>query len=143
MKGVPLRLEIGPRDVKNNQAVVVSRDNRSKTTLDNANLVPGIRQLLDDLTSRLQSNAQSFHTANVRTCTTKDELVAAIALGGFARIPFFSVGVDGEEGDSIVHELCGAEVRGSRPDEAAPPEGTLCLATGKPATCWAYAARSY
>ena len=74
---------------------------------------------------------------------TSDELKAAILQGGFARFPFYSMGKDGEEGDKIVHELTGGEVRGSRPHEPAPPAGTLCIITGRPATAYAYAARAY
>ncbi|MDP2439561.1 MAG: His/Gly/Thr/Pro-type tRNA ligase C-terminal domain-containing protein, partial [archaeon] len=143
MKGVPIRIEVGPRDVQNNRMVVCCRDTRTKADVDNANLIPAIQRTMEDIQARLQANARAYHESMVRDVATVDELKAALLKGGFARFPFYSMGKDGEEGDKLVHELTGGEVRGSRPNEPAPPAGTLCVITGRPATSYAYAARSY
>lgn len=52
MKGVPLRLEIGPRDIENNQCVVVRRDNREKIFVN-----------LDELTTRIPELLAEYHDA--------------------------------------------------------------------------------
>ena len=52
MKGVPLRLEIGPRDIENNQCVVVRRDNREKIFVN-----------LDELTTRIPEILAEYHDA--------------------------------------------------------------------------------
>jgi len=82
--------------------------------------------------------------SHITTCNSVEEMVATIQnVGGFARIPFHSMDMDGKEGDARVHELCGGEVRGFAPSEVPPPEGTRCIITGKPAKVWAYVARAY
>ncbi len=52
MKGVPLRIELGPRDIENNQCVVVRRDNREKTVVN-----------LDELTTRIPELLAEYHSA--------------------------------------------------------------------------------
>ena len=49
LKGVPIRLELGPRDMASKQFVVVRRDNGTKSTIPEAQLVSGIKQLLDQI----------------------------------------------------------------------------------------------
>jgi prolyl-tRNA synthetase len=145
MKGVPLRIEIGPRDLAANVVVAVSRDNGSKQTLaSEADAFVGLVQdQLNQLAARMKKTAFDFHESRLRTCLTKEEMINALESGCVARIPFFSMGLDGEEGDKLVHEWTGGEVRGYRPGEAPPEEGVLCVATGKPAKFWGYAARCY
>eukprot|EP00741_Cyanophora_paradoxa_P022386 tig00021463_g21612.t1 len=144
MKGVPLRVEIGPRDVQNGVVTVVSRDTGEKKTVPAADLAGGLRALLGELHARLTAKSKEFHESKCKTVTTTAELQDVVRNnGGFARFPFFSMGHDAKEADKQVHEICGGEVRGFRPDEAPPAEGTKCLITGQPAKYWAYAARSY
>eukprot|EP00010_Vexillifera_abyssalis_P004684 CAMPEP_0201552120 /NCGR_PEP_ID=MMETSP0173_2-20130828/14328_1 /ASSEMBLY_ACC=CAM_ASM_000268 /TAXON_ID=218659 /ORGANISM="Vexillifera sp., Strain DIVA3 564/2" /LENGTH=547 /DNA_ID=CAMNT_0047962547 /DNA_START=28 /DNA_END=1668 /DNA_ORIENTATION=+ len=136
MKGVPIRVEIGPRDVQNNCVMVATRDNGKKQKLDFANLVVGIHQTMEELTERLKQNALKHHQDTITTCLSQQEMVDTVKKGGFARIPFYSVAKDGNEGDEKVHELCGGEVRGHLPDEQSPAADQLCIITGKPAKYW-------
>lgn len=143
MKGVPLRIEVGPRDVENKAFMLVRRANGAKQTYPAADVVKTVQVALEEQDALLRTQAKQFHDDHITTCKTMDEAVAAIqSKGGFVRIPFFSTGVDGKEGDKIVHAKTGGEVRGFVPSETIEP-GLVCAATGKPATCWAYVARSY
>ncbi|MGH2614675.1 MAG: proline--tRNA ligase [Thermomicrobiales bacterium] len=68
LKGVPLRLEIGPRDVAADQAVVVRRDTRQKEAIPVANLAPTMETLLTKIQADLFSAAKLMldeHTAEV------------------------------------------------------------------------------
>jgi len=58
MKGVPLRIEIGPKDMENNQCVAVRRDNREKTFLSLDELEARIPQLLEDVQQGLFDKAK-------------------------------------------------------------------------------------
>lgn len=143
MKGVPLRIEVGPRDLENNAFMLVRRANGAKQTYPQADVVKTVQTALEEQDTHLREQAKKFHNDHVTTCMTMDEAVQAIQTkGGFVRIPFFSTGVDGKEGDKIVHAKTGGEVRGFVPSETI-ESGLTCAATGKPATCWAYVARSY
>ena len=60
MKGVPLRMEIGPRDIENNNCVLVRRDTHEKTVISLDNIVDSVKTLLDDIQSNLLNSAQKF-----------------------------------------------------------------------------------
>ncbi len=53
LKGVPIRVEVGPRDVKSGQFVAVRRDTGEKVTLNKADCVKDIKKLLDDVQASL------------------------------------------------------------------------------------------
>ncbi|KAJ4456699.1 putative Proline--tRNA ligase [Paratrimastix pyriformis] len=144
MKGVPLRMEVGPRDVQNGTCVVVRRDTGEKSTIQGADVAAACRAGLDALLANIRAKGLEFHRTHITTCNTVEEMVHAIqVVGGFARIPFHSMGMEAKVSDERVHELCGGEVRGFSPAEEVPAPGTLCIITGKPATVWAYVARAY
>ena len=66
MRGIPLRIEIGPRDIKNNQAVVVRRDNRTKESVGLDSLQMKIPQILSDIQDAMLAEAQKFQKENTR-----------------------------------------------------------------------------
>jgi prolyl-tRNA synthetase len=143
MKGVPLRMEIGPKDLEKNQVCLVRRDGAGKTFVAADEAINKIRELLQAQDEAIKAKAKAYAESKVVTCKTMEEAAETLKKnGGFVRIPFFSVNMDGEEGDKIVHEKANAEVRGFVPGETI-EAGLVCAATGKPATCWAYCAKSY
>ncbi len=75
MKGVPLRLEIGPKDIEKDQCVLVRRDNREKTFVLLANLETAIPAQLDALAKALFERAAQNLTERTYTCATMDEVV--------------------------------------------------------------------
>jgi len=70
MRGVPLRLEIGPRDVQNNQVVLVRRDNREKIAVPLSEVVAKVHQVLTEIQKNLFHLAGQFQQEN--TCQTED-----------------------------------------------------------------------
>ncbi len=74
MKGVPLRLEIGPRDIENNQCVLVRRDNREKTVVSLDELETKIPELLKAVHDGLYQKALERRESMTYTATTLDEL---------------------------------------------------------------------
>ncbi len=64
MRGVPLRLEVGPRDVKNNQALSARRDTREKQPLSLENIADPVLKLLDDIQNNLLQSARKFQKEN-------------------------------------------------------------------------------
>ena len=82
LKGVPLRLEVGPRDVAADQAVLVRRDTREKRVIPLANLGPIVEGLLDAIQANLFANAKRMldgHTVEVDTYPELVERVGANA----------------------------------------------------------------
>jgi len=64
MKGVPLRLEIGPRDIENNQAVLVRRDTREKTIVSLDDLNEQVLNILSEIQSDMLSRAAKLRENN-------------------------------------------------------------------------------
>ncbi len=79
LKGVPLRLEVGPRDVAADQAIVVRRDTREKTSVPIANLAPTIETLFADIQENLFRSAKRMLDDHTATVETYDDLAARAA----------------------------------------------------------------
>ena len=75
MKGVPLRLEIGPKDIENNQCVLVSRVTREKYFVSLDELETKIPELLSAVHDQLYNKALDNMVAKTHTATTLDEFV--------------------------------------------------------------------
>lgn len=74
MKGVPLRLEIGPRDIENSQCVLVRRDNREKTFVPLAELETKIPAMLAELAQSLYQKAATNMAARSWDCANMEEI---------------------------------------------------------------------
>ena len=85
MKGVPLRVEIGPRDLENESCVVVSRDNREKTTVPLAELTVRLPELLEAYRARLYESALQNREARTSTALTMEELLEQSKGNGFIK----------------------------------------------------------
>lgn len=128
-------------DNKKFVAVLRRTGEKKEVSLDVA--VETVKQLLEEQDAALREKALEFHKSRVKTCLTMEEAVETLTtVGGFARVPFFTDGPEGKEGDKIIHAQTGGEVRGFVVGEE-PPKDLKCIATGKPATVWAYVAKSY
>ncbi|MCL2856091.1 MAG: proline--tRNA ligase [Defluviitaleaceae bacterium] len=78
MKGIPLRLEIGPKDIEANQAVLVRRDNREKTIISLDNLEQEVAQALEGLQKALYQSALQNRENRTSQVSTVDELKNAL-----------------------------------------------------------------
>ncbi len=74
MKGVPLRLEIGPKDIEKNQCVLVRRDTREKAFVSLDELETAIPRLLEELAANLYQRALTNREARTWAATTLDEV---------------------------------------------------------------------
>ena len=97
MQGAPIRVELGPRDLAENAAVLYRRDTRDKTPSPASNSVVDEVQLL---TGRIQSDMLEAATvrrdAFIADCSTLDQ-ARDVAQTGVARVPWEVVGPSGEQ----------------------------------------------
>lgn len=84
MRGVPLRVEIGPRDLAANQVTLARRDTGAKFPVPMADLAAHVPDLLKDIQASLLRRATAFRDANTHDVHTWGELAEAVA-DGFAR----------------------------------------------------------
>ena len=76
MKGVPLRIEIGPRDIAENKCVIVRRDNRQKSFVSQDDLITEVTSGLENLTKALFEKALLHREERTYSATSFDELKA-------------------------------------------------------------------
>ena len=85
MKGVPLRVEIGARDIENNQVVIARRDNGKKDNISIETCLEKIELYLKDIQNNLFNQAKKFMSENTFNVTNYDEFKKQIKEGGFLK----------------------------------------------------------
>jgi prolyl-tRNA synthetase len=133
IKGVPLRIEIGPRDIAAKQVTIARRDGQKKSVLKKIT-VKEITSMLDDIQASLLKKAESFVKAHYKTASSYTELKKLVD-GNFVES-----GWCGEEKcEQKAREELNAKVY-ILPDKRASGK---CIVCGKPAKHMVYIAKSY
>lgn len=73
LRGVPLRLEIGPKDIEKNQVVLARRDTGEKKSVPRGELLPTARQMLEDIQNTLHARARKFRDDNTFIVDSYDD----------------------------------------------------------------------
>ncbi|MEE9585935.1 MAG: proline--tRNA ligase [Nitrososphaerales archaeon] len=138
LKGVPLRVEIGPRDVKNKEVTVVRRDTGERSSVKDAEAVETILSLLESIQSNLFAKAQRLLEEYTATVRDYEEFKRRVKVkGGFVRANWC---VESECEDKIKEET-GADIR-VIPFKDEEVFGQ-CIHCGKEAKKVAYFAKAY
>ena len=128
MKGVPLRIEIGPKDIEAGECVAVRRDDRGKSRLPLAEAASRARELLDGIQRALYAKALRNQEEHTYRAESVDEIIAANeAGGGFAEAAWCG-GVPCED---AMKQRTGLSSRCIPFNQPAP--GGACAVCGKPA----------
>lgn len=141
LRGVPLRIELGERDLKNGVATLVRRDREfkapgQKVTLPLAEAIAAVPALLEEIQLALFTQAKTFletHTFRTAERAEFEELCRSRA--GMIDIPW----CERPECEAAVKDATGATTRNCRPLE----QPATCVACGEPAKVRAYFAQSY
>jgi len=142
MKGVPIRIEIGPKDIEKGQVVVVKRNDGQKSFVKEGELLEFIEQIANNYTKEIKEEKLLDFEEQIDLCYEKDSAKEAIENGKIVCCGFCSIDKDGEPCAERVEKEVGGLVRGKRVDEEK-HEFSSCIICGKPAKCTAYIARSY
>lgn len=138
LKGVPVRIAIGPRDIENNTVEIARRDTLEKETVSSEGLPERIKDLLEDIQANLFKKALKFRADNTyRTDTWKEFLEIIDKQGGFILAHW-----DGTaETEEKIKEETKATIRCIPFDS--PEEEGICIYSGKPSKRRVLFARSY
>jgi prolyl-tRNA synthetase len=137
MRGVPVRVEIGPRDVAGGQVTVARRDTFEKTAVPRAQAAEHIVALLDEIQRTLNSRALAYRESHTTSVDTREAFVEALnRQDGFVLAPW----CDRTECELEIKAETSAVSRVMVGD--AEP-GAKCAFCGSPAKVRAYFARSY
>jgi len=137
VKGVPIRLAMGPRDLENSQLEIVRRDTKEKSTISFEGAEEQIAQLLDEIQEKLLTQAKEHRSANTFTVDTYQEFKQRIDDGGF-----FLAHWDGTaETEELIKNETKATIRCIPFD--GPVEAGKCMVTGKPSVQRVIFAKAY
>lgn len=79
MRGIPVRIEMGPRDIEAGQAIIVRRDTREKTTVAIESLAEEIKNILDKMQTEMLERARTHREAHTYVATNYDEFKDVVA----------------------------------------------------------------
>ncbi len=137
LRGVPLRIGIGPKDLDNNMVELARRDTLEKGSISQDGLANHIEKLLGDIQQNLFNRALERRTNTSHTVNTWDEFNAALEKGGFVYAHW-----DGTaETEQQIKEKTKATIRCIPLNN--PQEAGQCVLTGKPSTQRVVFARAY
>ncbi len=138
MKGVPLRIEIGPKDVEKNQVTLVRRDNSKKLTISDEAVVGEVEKCLKEVQEGLFTKAKSALDASIGQADNYDQFKKMLnERGGFVRACWCG----SAECEEAIKNETGATIRTIPLTDEKPFSG--CTHCGKTALKVAYFARSY
>jgi prolyl-tRNA synthetase len=138
--GVPIRLEIGPKDIEQGEITVFRRDKRERFQIKESKLIENIEQLRDDILKELRTRREKDLEENTREAKSKEEfLEIAQNKGGFIKIEFCD---NVKCAEIIKEETGGYEVRGKLFGEKEKPKGK-CIICGEKAKSIVYTAKPY
>ncbi|MEM4164431.1 MAG: proline--tRNA ligase [Nitrososphaerales archaeon] len=138
LKGVPLRLEIGPRDLEKHTVTFALRDTGKRVEVDESSAAERAKALLEELQKRLKARAESMLKELSSTADSYDEFKRILSTKG----GFIKAGWCGDQAcEASIKEDTGADIR------VVPFEGDpsihRCVYCGKEAKITAYFARAY
>lgn len=137
VKGVPIRLAMGPRDLENGQVEIARRDTKEKSSVAVEGVVEHISALLDEIQANLLARSKKHREANTFSVDTYEEFKQRIDDGGF-----FLAHWDGTaETEELIKNETKATIRCIPFD--GPSEAGTCMVTGKPSAQRVIFAKAY
>ena len=138
MRGVPLRLEIGPKDIEKNAVFAARRDTRAKQSLPMDGLADRVKSLLDEIQASLLTRARSFRDEHTSRTDSYDEFKQIMeGRPGFVIAPW----CESDQCEADIKTETQATIR-NMPFGQDPPTAP-CIKCGKPATVYAWFAKAY
>ena len=137
--GIPTRIEIGPKDIENNQVVVVRRDNREKIVVSLDDIATQLRVILETIQSDMYNKAKAFLDSHIYEATTLEEMVEKFK-SDRGLIKACWCGDEACE-DEVKYATGGAATRCLIEDEEMISD--KCIYCGKPAKHMVYWGKSY
>ncbi|MBR9678820.1 MAG: proline--tRNA ligase [Nanoarchaeota archaeon] len=145
LKGVPLRVEIGPKDIQRKHVVFVRRDTGEKKFVTDRSLITSARKSLSDIQKSIVKRADNYFNDKMFVANNLKELSSNLKSGGFVQVPFCSVDLDGEGcAEKLKNDFAGVEVRGTRVDVKEKPKSSdKCVVCNRSAKVLVYVGKSY
>jgi prolyl-tRNA synthetase len=141
LKGIPLRIEIGEKELKAKKATLSIRDTGKKQLLAFSKLKE-IEKIGKEYDLRLKKRAENFTNNRIVNCKSKSDIKKAVDNGKIARVNWCNIDDQGVKCAEVIEKETGADVRGSLANKKERPDGK-CIVCNKRALEVAYIAKSY
>lgn len=139
LKGIPLRIEIGPKDLEKNQAIIVKRNNGSKKAVKNRAVKKECSRLLDEMQHELYERAEKLLKSKISEADSIDELKKIVLDKKIALVPLCS----SHACEEMIKEKTGGIKTLNMPLKQPKIEGKKCIACKKKASYVVYMGKSY
>jgi prolyl-tRNA synthetase len=143
MKGVPLRIELGNKEIKAKELTIFRRDNNSKEKIKEKDLPRYLEKTSIDIDKNLIKQADELFKDNIINVKTKKELKETTEKNKIARCGFCSVETEGIKCAETVEKEILAQVRGTKLNERLEKKHDKCIICEKPANNIVYIAKQY
>ncbi len=145
MKGVPLRIELGSKEIKKKEFTIYRRDTDKKKKVKEKKLVEEIKKLGKKYDKNLIKQADRLFNKRIKTIDKREDLIAALEGGKIARCGFCSLDSKGEKCAEMVEKEIGASIRGKKLRKEKPKknETDKCIICNKKANEVVYIAKEY
>jgi prolyl-tRNA synthetase len=146
IKGVPVRIEIGLKEVQENSATLFRRDKREKSSVKIEEIIGRVKEIETDMETTLSLRAKSYFKDKISEADSIEDLKKKVEKG-FVKVPFCSRDLEGKGCAEALKEI--AEIAGTiYPEEESAlsgvkPASKKCIVCGKPADVFVYCCRSY
>ncbi|WP_455550941.1 proline--tRNA ligase [Enterococcus rivorum] len=140
MKGIPVRIEMGPRDIENQQVIVVRRDTGEKIAMPMEGLTENIVKLLDEIQKNLFESAKKRADEKTEYMEDRETFNARIEKGGFAVTPWCG---DASCEEKVKEETTATSRCMTFEDNEEPIVGKTCPHCGKEAKHIVHWAKAY
>ena len=138
LKGVPVRIAVGPRDLENNQVEIARRDTKEKSTISMDGLTETVSNLLNEIQANLFNRAKQYRDDHITKADSWDEFVNILD----TKAGFVAAHWDGTpETEEKIKELTKATIRCIPLDNVL--EAGKCILSGNPSTQRVLFARAY
>lgn len=138
MRGVPIRIEVGPKDIEQSQAVIVRRDTREKITVSFADLTEKVGEILAAMQTEMLERAKAHREAHTYEAVTMEEFTKTVAeKPGFVKAMWCGC----RECEDEIKEKTGATSRCMPFDQQQLSD--TCVCCGKPAVKMVYWGKAY
>ncbi len=141
LKGIPIRVDIGDKELKEKKVSVFRRDLNKKELILEKDFTSYVKKIMSTYDTNLRKQADSLLEGRIKNVKTMNELKEAIESGAIVRAPFCSIEKEGSACADKITEATGGQVRGKKLDNE--KASGNCIICGKKAHEVVYIGRSY
>lgn len=138
LKGIPLRIEIGPRDLEKKQVIIKTRLGKNKEVKFN-NVNTEVTKLLEEMQNLLYQRAEKFLKDSLTVSENMNDLIKAVKNKKMSLSPLCK----NPKCEDYIREKTGGAKTLNIPDKQPKLDGKKCIWCKKPADYWVYIAKSY